>query len=84
MGEKENNLVIFNHCIIRRQALASKKLNPILHETFTETVNVINFIKIRPLNTRFFRQLCAQFDSERTGQVFYFIVKFDGVFMELY
>jgi hypothetical protein len=43
--KKENNSVIFNHCIIHRQALASKKLNPILHETLTEAVKVMNFTK---------------------------------------
>jgi hypothetical protein len=30
--KKENKSVIFNHCIIHRQALASKKLNAILHK----------------------------------------------------
>jgi hypothetical protein len=69
--KKENNSLIFNHCIIHRQALASKKLNPILHETITNAVKVINFIKSRPLNTRMFHQLCAQMDSEHTGLLFH-------------
>jgi hypothetical protein len=63
----ENSSVVFNHSIIHRQALASKKLNPILHETLTEAVKVINFIKSLPLNTKLFRQLCAQIYSEHTG-----------------
>jgi hypothetical protein len=69
--KKENNSVTFNHCVIYTQALASKKLNPILHETLNETVKVINFIKIRPLSTRLFRQLCAKMDSEHTGLLFH-------------
>jgi hypothetical protein len=69
--EKENNSVIFNRCIIHRQALASKILNPILHETLTEAVKVINFIKSRPLNIRLFRQLFAQMDSEHTDILFH-------------
>jgi hypothetical protein len=69
--KKENNSVIFNRCIIHRQALVSKKLNPILHETLTEAVKVISFIKSRPLNTRLFHQLCAQVDSEHTGLLFH-------------
>jgi hypothetical protein len=69
--KKENNSVIFNHCIVHRQALVSKKRNPILHETLTEAAKVINFIKSRPLNTRLFHQLCEQMDSEHTGLLFY-------------
>jgi hypothetical protein len=69
--KKENNSVISNHCIIRRQALASKKLNPILHDTLTEAVKVIYFIKSRTLNTRLFRQICAQMDSEHIGLLFH-------------
>jgi hypothetical protein len=82
MGKKENNSVIVNHCIIHRQALASKKLNQILHETLTEAVKVINFIKSRALNARLLRQLCAQMDSEHTGLLC--VVKFDDFLMELY
>jgi hypothetical protein len=67
----ENNLVIFNHCIVHRQALTSKKLKLILHETLTEAVKVINFIKSRPLNTRLFHQLCAQLHSEHTALLFH-------------
>jgi hypothetical protein len=53
---------------MRRQA---KKLNLILRETLTEAVKVMNFIKSRPLNTRLFRQLCAQMDPEHTGLLFH-------------
>jgi hypothetical protein len=69
--KKENNSVICNHSIIHKQALASKKVYPILHETLTEAVKIINFIKSRPLNTILFRQLCAQMDSEHIGLLFH-------------
>jgi hypothetical protein len=69
--KRENNSVIFNYCVIHRQALAPEKPNPILHETLTEAVKVISFIKSRPLNTRLFRQLCAEVDSEHTGLLFH-------------
>jgi hypothetical protein len=36
-----------------------------------KAVKIINFIKSRPLNTRMFRQLCAQMDSEHTGLLFH-------------
>jgi hypothetical protein len=44
-AKKENSSFIFNHYIIHRQALASKKLNPIFHEILTEAVKVITYQK---------------------------------------
>jgi hypothetical protein len=37
-----------NHCIIHRQAFASKRMNPVFHKTMDDAVKVINFIKSRP------------------------------------
>ncbi|KAK2709210.1 hypothetical protein QYM36_013019 [Artemia franciscana] len=42
---KKNPKVKWLHCIIHRQALASKRMNAHLHETLNEDVKVINFIK---------------------------------------
>jgi hypothetical protein len=55
-----------NHCIIHRQALASKRMNPVFHKIMDEAVKVINFIKSRPLNSRSCSQLCTDLDSENT------------------
>uniref|UniRef100_A0A671KL09 HAT C-terminal dimerisation domain-containing protein n=1 Tax=Sinocyclocheilus anshuiensis TaxID=1608454 RepID=A0A671KL09_9TELE len=38
------------HCIIHREALASKRLSPKLNEVLNDAVKIINFIKSRPLN----------------------------------
>ncbi|KAK2714588.1 hypothetical protein QYM36_008970 [Artemia franciscana] len=61
---KKNPKVKWLHCIIHRQALASKRMNAHLHETLKEAVKVINFIKARPLNSRMFKLLCQEMGSE--------------------
>ncbi|KAK2727301.1 hypothetical protein QYM36_007962 [Artemia franciscana] len=61
---KKNPKVKWLHCIIHRQALASKRMNAHLHETLNEAVKVINFIKARPLNSRMFKLLCQEMGSE--------------------
>ncbi|KAL1277275.1 hypothetical protein QQF64_023948 [Cirrhinus molitorella] len=55
--EKSPHCVIF-HCMIHRQALASKKLSRDLSDTLATVVKVVNFIKARPTNQRLFAQLC--------------------------
>jgi hypothetical protein len=61
-----NPSIEWNHCIIHRQALASKHMNPVFHKAMDEAVKVINFIESRPLNSRLFRQVCTDLDSENT------------------
>lgn len=55
--EKAPDCVIF-HCMLHRQALASKKLSRDLADTLATVVKVVNFIKARPTNQRLFAQLC--------------------------
>jgi hypothetical protein len=61
-----NPSIEWNHCIIQRQSVASERMNPVFHKTMDEAVEVINFNKSRPLNSRLFRQLCADLGSENT------------------
>ncbi|XP_060788693.1 SCAN domain-containing protein 3-like [Neoarius graeffei] len=57
LKEKAPHCLIF-HCMLHRQALASKKLSEDLSETLSTVVKVVNFIKTRPGNKRLFTQLC--------------------------
>ena len=52
------------HCIIHREALASKRMSPELDSVLTDSVKVINFIKSRPLNARLFHKLCEETGSD--------------------
>lgn len=63
---KENPDVRWTHCVIHREALASKKMSPELHSVLNDAVKAINFIKARPLNARLFRRLCDNMGAEHT------------------
>ena len=52
----------WTHCIIHREALASKRINPQLHDVLNCSIKVINFIKSRPL----FRPLRKKMEAEHT------------------
>ncbi|KAK9958613.1 hypothetical protein ABG768_025346 [Culter alburnus] len=52
------------HCVIHREALASKRMSPKLHEVLNDAVKIINFVKSRPLNARLFKKLCDGVGSE--------------------
>lgn len=53
-----------SHCILHREALASKKMSPELNDTLQLTVKIINNIKSSALNSRIFALLCSESDSE--------------------
>ncbi|KAJ3589139.1 hypothetical protein NHX12_009987 [Muraenolepis orangiensis] len=57
LKEKAPHCTIF-HCVIHRQALASKNLSEDLSETLSTVVKIVNFIKGRPTNKRLFADLC--------------------------
>ncbi|CAM4553809.1 unnamed protein product [Caretta caretta] len=61
---KENPSLQWVHCIILREAFASKKMSSELHEILNESVKTGNFIKSRPLNAHLFRILCKETGSE--------------------
>lgn len=67
--KEENPDVLWTHCVIHREALASKKMRPELHSVLNDAVKAINFIKSRPLNTRLFRRLCESMGWEHTERL---------------
>jgi fructose-1,6-bisphosphatase len=60
-----------NHCIIHRQALASKSINEKLNETLENVVKIVNFIKSIALNSRLFKVLCEEMGSEYQKLLFH-------------
>ena len=62
---------LWTHCVIHREALASKYLSPTLNQVLEYVVNVVNFIKTRPLKARFFKKLCEDMGSEHTSLLYY-------------
>jgi hypothetical protein len=55
--------VNFIHCIIHREGLASRDLEPKLHSVLREAVKVVNFVKSRPLNSRLLAILCEEIQA---------------------
>ncbi|XP_022168645.1 protein FAM200A-like [Myzus persicae] len=58
--------ILFTHCMIHREALASKKLEPFVNEVLQYSIRVINFIKSKSLNSRLFTILCNEMGSDHT------------------
>ncbi|XP_065408084.1 zinc finger BED domain-containing protein 5-like [Chrysemys picta bellii] len=53
-----------SHCVLHRQALAVKKIPPYLKIVLDEAVQIINFVKSRPLQSRLFNILCEEMGSQ--------------------
>lgn len=69
--KKESSEIIWTHCMIHREALASKSLSPGLNMILTVVIEVVNFIKTRPLKTRMFSVLCEDMGAEHQSLLFY-------------
>ena len=54
----------FMHCMIHREALASKTLGPDLTEVLRQVIKLVNIVKSSALNTRLFRHFCEQMDAD--------------------
>ncbi|XP_065578665.1 protein FAM200A-like [Artemia franciscana] len=63
-----NDHITFTHSMIHREALVvKKKIAPELNTVFFDAVKIINFIKRRALNSRLFKNLCIDMDSDYTS-----------------
>ncbi len=56
--------VLTTHCVLHRQALASKTLPKKLKEAMRTVVQTVNFIRGRALNQRLFKKLCDEIGAE--------------------
>ena len=59
------------HCMIHRQALASKTLPESLQDSLNIAIKTVNFIKNGALNTRLFRNLCSEMNAEHQNLLYY-------------
>lgn len=63
------------HCFIHRYALASKTLPASLIVVLETVIKVVNYIKSGALNTRLFRELCKDMNSDHEVLLFYTSVR---------
>ncbi|XP_067628065.1 SCAN domain-containing protein 3-like isoform X2 [Eurosta solidaginis] len=69
--KQKNPNVITSHCLIHRQALASKTLPVCLNDTLQMAIKVVNVIKSSALNTRLFKKLCTDMESNHEALLFH-------------
>jgi hypothetical protein len=63
--------VQWTHCMIHREALASKQLSPELNAVMTDVIATVNYIKTRPVKARLFAALCGEMGSKHTAVLFH-------------
>ncbi|KAK9703058.1 hypothetical protein QE152_g29574 [Popillia japonica] len=61
--KEKNPSTVTTHCIIHRQALASKTLPVDLSNTMKLAIKMVNAVKSSALNSHIFRKICAALDS---------------------
>lgn len=54
----------FTHCVIHRENLAAKHLEPEVHGVLNDVIKIVNFIKTSPLKSRLFSIFCNEMGSE--------------------
>ena len=59
------------HCILHREALASRTLPAEMRDVMNLAIKVVNVIKAGALNSRLFKQLCVDMDSEHQALLFH-------------
>jgi hypothetical protein len=63
------------HCMIHRYALASKTLPAPLQAVLNSLIKIVNYIKSGALNTRLFKELCKDMNSDHEVLLFYTAVR---------
>jgi len=63
------------HCIIHREALASKELLFVFNEVMQVVIKVVNFVKSRDLNCRLLKHLCSTENAEHRTLLLYTAVR---------
>ncbi len=66
-----NPKIAATHCMLHRQALASKSMAPDLHDVLEVVVAAVNFVKSRPLKSRLFAKLCTEMGAAHDRLLFH-------------
>ena len=69
--KEKNSSVIGTHCILHREALASRTLPHEMKEVLDLFIEIVNYIKAESFNSRLFKLLCQDMESEHVALLFY-------------
>ena len=61
--KKVNSEIITTHCFLHREVLIGKTLNSDLTQVLKEVIQMVNYIKARPLKSRLFTKLCKEMEA---------------------
>jgi len=71
LSKKKVPDIIVKHCFLHRHALAARTLPPNLKDVLSICVQVVNFIRGRPLQHRLFKLFCEEVGSEHQVLLFH-------------
>ena len=69
--EKQNHNIVRTHCFLHREVLFSKITQNELNEVLSQVIEMANFVKTRPMKSRFFELLCKDMDSPYVRLLFH-------------
>jgi len=62
--QRETPNAVQTHCFLHREVLVSKTVPDELNQVLKQVVEIVNFIKTRPLKSRLFEKICVDMDSQ--------------------
>ena len=60
LAKQENESIITAHCFLHREALGSQTIGYDLRRVIDKVVQMVNYIKSRPLKSRLFAHICEE------------------------
>ena len=60
LAKKENEKIIFTHCFLHGENLVAKTIGNELKEAIDQVVQMVNYIKRRPLQSRLLAKICEE------------------------
>ena len=64
LAKKENENIITTHCFLHREALVSQTIGNDLRRVIDKVVQMVNYIKSRPLKSRLFAHICEEMGAK--------------------
>ncbi|XP_076062498.1 protein FAM200C-like [Oratosquilla oratoria] len=69
--KERNPSVMSTHCILHQEALASRTLPVEMMDVLNVAIKIVNFVKAGALNSRLFKLLCKDMESEHEALLFH-------------